>query len=400
MGSASKPRLLERRTAQLGVALVAAAAFLLVVVLFFGLRRERLPGQVSAAVEGESGTLPHKQVRTGKPDRQLWKPADPDRGEEGRYDDHPAIRHYKSLTRYPPSTRRLTANSSDLLNPNARSERRRPVPDREQNRDRSWEVLFTADRYFVRGSESTLVSLALWHGDEPVMPENVRLIAEPDAGRGNAPPITIPVKRAGSAVTAAFLPNEHWPDLVGPFRVTGTFSAKGLREQTGFLSFYFTAEDRIPARFTGTFQDRLSQGDLVVDAGIDVNVGGPYRIEGNLFDESGRPIAWASFGGELAPGVQTVPLSFYGLVFHDAEASPPFVLRDLRGYRQRRGDSPHREDIPTFAGEYRTGDQYTLENFRKEVHDSPRKRQMLKLYQDALDRGVHLTEPQYTGTEQ
>ncbi len=190
------------------------------------------------------------------------------------------------------------------------------------------------------------------------------------------------------------MPNDHWPGLVGQFRVTATFSAEGLREQTGFLAFYFTGEDRIPARFTGGFEDRLAGGDLVVDVGIDVDRAGPYHVEANLFDANERPFGWARFEGELGPGAQTVPLVFYGLVFHDAEASPPFVLRQVRGYRLRRGDSPHREDVPTFAGEYRTSDQYELANFRQEESDSPKKQRMLELYRDALARGVQLTQPQ------
>ena len=49
------------------------------------------------------------------------------------YDDHPSIRQYKAITRYPTSTRRLNKESIDLLNPNKRHERRQPVPDAQTN---------------------------------------------------------------------------------------------------------------------------------------------------------------------------------------------------------------------------------------------------------------------------
>ncbi len=314
--------------------------------------------------------------------------------------DHDAVRRFKENTRYPPSTRRITANSFDLLNPNARHERRQPVPDQENNADLAWHVRFTADRYFVRDDEPTLITLALWHEGTPVLPNDVAMIAEPDAGmEGDVGSVPLAVTPVGSEVATTFVPNDYWPALVGPVRVSVLFSAPGLGEQTGFLSFYFTGEDRIPARFTGDFADAERHGDLVVDVGVAVDKPGRYRIEANLFDAGGDPFGWARFEGDLLPGPQSVPLDFYGLLFHDVAASAPFVVKQVRGYRMRPGDFPNREDIPTFPGEYRTSTNYQLADFRTEENDSPRKRRMLELYRQAIERGVHLTVPEYAGTE-
>jgi hypothetical protein len=328
-------------------------------------------------------------ANTESDEAETEEPSEPD-----PFDSHPAIRHYKELTRYPASTRRLTEESFDLLNPNVRHERRRPLPDPEDNEDLAWEVRYTADRYFVHGDEPVLISLALWHEGEPVMPRDVTLVATPEVADGNGERVAIPVEPVGTELSAIFVPNDFWPSLVGQLRVTATFSAEGLQEQTGFLAFYFTGTDRIPARFTGDFGERLANGDLVIDVGIDVDVDGPYHVEGNLFDAGGRPFGWARFEGELAPGSRTVPLVFYGLLFHDANATAPFFLRQVRGYRIRRADAPHREDVPTFAGEYETSGRYELSSFREEENDSPKRQQMLELYRDALARGVRLTEPQ------
>ena len=139
------------------------------------------------------------------------------------------------------------------------------------------------------------------------------------------------------------MPNEHWPDHIGELEVTATFGAPGLREQTGRLRFYFTGADRIPARFTGQFSDDTRNGDLAIEVGVNIETEGAYRIEGNLFDGDDQPVAWAQAETDLAPGAHDVALVFYGLAFHDARAVAPFTLRELRGYRLRRGDSPHRE---------------------------------------------------------
>lgn len=322
----------------------------------------------------------------------MTKPAAPHEDEE------PApLRRYRELTRYPSSTRRITEDSFDLLNPGARHERRMPIPDQQNNPDHAWQVRFTADRYFVRDAQPALLSLELWHEGRARLPTSVEMIAEPigDGATGGAIPLDLAT--SGTGVQSTFVPNDHWPALVGQIRVTTIFTAEGLSQQTGSLDFYFTGADRIPARFTGEFADRPLRGDLVVEVGVDVDKPGRYRVEGNLADATGRPFGWARFDGDLAGGVQSLPLVFYGLVFHDAEATPPFTLQQVRGYRARRGDVPHREDMATYSGEYRTTSPYTIEDFRTEENDSPRKRRMIAMYQDALDRGVRLTTPEYVG---
>ena len=313
------------------------------------------------------------------------------------YDDHPSIRQYKAVTRYPRSTRRLTTESSDLLNPNKRHERRQAVPDAEDNADRAWEVLYTADRYFVRGQEAVSVTLALWHEGDPVIPTGVAMVVAPPGSSGSGEPVVLSAGRVGSELRAPLVPNEHWPDYIGELEVTATFSAPGLREQTGRLRFYFTGADRIPARFTGLFSDDARNGDLAIQVGVNVETEGSYRIEGNLFDRDDQPVAWAQAETALVPGAHDVTLVFYGLAFHDADAVAPFTLRQVRGYRMRRGDSPHREDIPTYDGEYETSARYSLANFRSEEYESPHKQRMLERYRDAIERGVVLTEPEFVG---
>jgi hypothetical protein len=313
------------------------------------------------------------------------------------YDDHPSIRQYEVITRYPTSTRRLNKESIDLLNPNKRHERRQPVPDAQTNEDRLWEVLYTADRYFVRGEEPIEVSLALWHEGEPVIPSAVRMVAAPPSASGAGDQVELSLERVDSELRASLVPNEHWPDYIGEIEVTTTFNAPGLGEQRGRLRFYFTGAERIPARFTGQFSDDTRNGDLAIEVGVKVETEGSYRIEGNLFDRNDQPVAWAQAEAELAPGAQDVALVFYGLAFHDARAVAPFTLRELRGYRLRRGDSPHREDIPTYEGEYETSSRYSLADFRSEQYESPHKQRMLERYRDALERGVVLTEPEFVG---
>lgn len=322
-------------------------------------------------------------------------PASRDPGVTATDDGRGALRHYKALTRYPASTRRITEDSFDLLNPNARHERRRILPSREDNPDLEWEVRFTADRYFVRGGEPVLISLELWRRDQPVQPRDVVMIAETRDARGLARSAAVEVEHDGRATSALFVPDDHWPDLVGQIRITATFSAEDLRNQTGHIDLYFTGEKRLPARFTGAFREGVLEGDLVIELGVEVRTAGTYHVEGNLYDADGAPFGWARYEGPMMPATTAVPLRFYGLLFHDASARAPFVLRQVRGRRVRPGDVPHREDMPDLEADIVTGAHYRLAEFRSEENDTPKRRKMIDLYEDAIERGVRLTDPQY-----
>jgi hypothetical protein len=314
-------------------------------------------------------------------------------------DEHPAVRQYRTLTRYPATTRRIHDDSHDLLHPNARHERRGPLPAiGEDGQDADWEVLYTADRYFVYGADPAAITLELWRDGEPVLPEDLTLIASPDAADVQAPPVVVSFETVAGRIQALFSPNDFWPDLVGPVRVTATFGAPGIEEQTGYLTFYFTGEERIPARFTGDFRDSVRDGDLVIDVGVDVATAGTFYVEANLYDVDGRPFGWARYEGALGTGNASVPLRYYGLLFHDAQASPPFTVGELRGFRLRPSDMPNREDMRPWDGVYRTGAAYVRSDFSDRENDSARRRKMLAMYQDAIDRGVRLTEAQFTGT--
>lgn len=304
-----------------------------------------------------------------------------------------AIKHLQEINRYPSSSRRLTPHSADLLNPNGRHETRRLLPDSEANADRQWEVLFTADRYFVRGHDPVQVSLELWHEGREVTPRGVVLTANRAGAPDNTDSVALPVKKSAGTATATFIPGDRWPTHVGQIRVEARFSADGLAEQTGSLPFYLTSIERLPAEFTGEFSDQVIDGNLVVDVGVRVDQPGKYRVEGNLFDLYDNPVAWAAFNGDLGAGEQAPALKFYGLVFHDAGLAGPFVLRQIRGHRLRPGDSPHREDMADYPGYYPLDGHYEIADFTSAEYDSPWKQRMLKFYKEALARGVQLTEP-------
>ena len=323
-------------------------------------------------------------------------PAEPQQDDD-QSPEFNVLEQFKQSTRYPPMTRKIGQDSHDLLNPGARYEQRHKLPGDKNNPDLDWEVLYTADRYFVREKEPVLVSLQLWNKGTKVLPVQVTMFAETIAVSENMQPVRLLTRVDGAARTAVFKPNDFWPDYAGQVRVTTEFSAEGLKKQVGSLDFFFTGATRIPAVFTGKIGDRLDNGDLVFDIEVDVKTAGNYRIDGSLFDSSGMPFGWARFEGTLIKGRVFITLRYYGLLFHDTQAVGPYMLQNLHGARLRPGDIPHKEDMPEFATDKVSTAFYELNRFRSDVNASPRRQRMIEMYEDAERRGVKLTVPAYTG---
>lgn len=369
----------SRRLAVLAAVIAALAAWLLIALRPADLRE--LPGQDAGVDAGPPA------LTAGTPDALSGPDSDSSDGGE------PAF--VQSINRYPAGNRRLTDESHDLLTPGARHERRQRLPNDPDQPDPGWEVLFTADRYFISGDEKALVTLELWHEGQPVQPESVTLTAR--TGEPERAALALRAGMAGALVQTPFVPDEAWPDYAGPVRVTARFSADGMMPQTGVLDFHFTGSKRTPGVFSGEVADRLADGSLAFDIGVEVYVAGRFRIEANLFDALGRPFGWAQFDGPLGKGRQRVTLVFDGLLFHDAQASAPFLLTQVRGYRMAPAHRSGKQSMPATDLAYATHGEYELADFRDTFRQSPRQQRMRERYEDARQRGVKLTEPEYTG---
>ncbi|MBT8117337.1 MAG: hypothetical protein KJO66_05855 [Gammaproteobacteria bacterium] len=315
--------------------------------------------------------------------------------DESSGDEDSALAYYKTINRYPANNRRLTDESHDLLNPGARHEQRQRLPNDPDNPDPGWEVLFTADRYYITGKENAEITLQLWHQDQPVTPEGVQLYAQ--TGGGSRPPLTVRTRSSSTGIEAMFRPDDAWPDYAGPVRVTARFSADGMMPQTGMLDFHFTGSEQNPGEFTGAVSERMAEGNLVFDIGVEVFIAGRFRIEANLFDALGQPFGWARFDGALDKGRQSLALVFDGLLFHDAQAKAPFLLTQVRGYRLAPEHASGRQIMTEVSLSYATSGDFELADFRDTIRISPRQQRMLDMYEEAQRRGVKLTQPEYTG---
>lgn len=132
-------------------------------------------------------------------------------------------------------------------------------------------------------------------------------------------------EESGDGVFTGFFrfPIARIPDLAESFLVRVEAEKPDgsvLKAASGFL--YSNPH----ARLTGQYSEELVDGNLVISAEVEVSREGRFHLAGTLYDVTGRPVGWAQAAEMLEPGTHWIPLSYYGLMFHEVDARGPFVL--------------------------------------------------------------------------
>lgn len=312
-----------------------------------------------------------------------------------RNDLPPSVRNYLDNTIYPPGTGRLAENNYDLLSPNSRHEDFRPIPETfSTNGDEVVSVRLTSDRYYYEGDDPIELTLAIRQGTAPIEALSISAGATREGRgglKGNRVGLRFIRDRNSEELTARLDP-ARFADHHGPILVDAQIEYQRgvVHEET--MRLFLTPEGQIPARFTGEVEDVLSNGSLLVEIGIDVENPGFYRIDANLYDRTGAPLAYSAFKGDLGRGDSVVPIEFFGRLLLDAGARGPFTLGEIRGYRFIDGGYPDRERIPDLPGRYPT-DDYGLTSFAPDEYMSPDKQRMVDLLMEDVARGIAIDAP-------
>jgi hypothetical protein len=305
----------------------------------------------------------------------------PERGTAGLSTDDP-LTAYRKANVYPPTSRPLTAEQVDLLQPNQRHEAMQPT---EHGLGVSY--LFTADRYFVIADETLTATLDVRKNGTPIpvkITEAYAAVLDPVTHLDKRIPLTFGAR--GAILATTFAPATLPLKRQAAIAMYVEFD-HGAGTQRGHFDFQYTPAGGIPARFTGAFGDAIDAGSLVIHAGVEVTAPGHYVIDANLFDAADQPVAWSRFKGELAAGTQAADLVFFGKVIVDAAAHGPFHIGQLRGSRYAPGEDPDLEQMPSFTGSFVT-QPYPTTAFSDAEYDSADKQRMIQLLgQDNGHRG-------------
>ncbi|MEB2345368.1 MAG: hypothetical protein OZ948_11565 [Deltaproteobacteria bacterium] len=306
------------------------------------------------------------------------------------------IRRFLEATPYPASSGRLTRAHEDLLFPNRRHERPRPIPDTAgapPGEQVTW--LFTADHWAYVGPDTVHAWLEVRQGEAAVP---VEVVAASAVREGRSGPVGEPyplVFRPEGDRLVTELPLHRFADHHGAILLTVRFAWAPGREHEDALRIFSTPADRIPGRFASV-HDSLYEGSLRIGVGIDLDQAGFYRFDANVYGADGEPLAFASFKGELAPGAQTVPLDVYGKILRDAGVPGPYTIGEVRGYRFLDGRFPDREELLLLPGRHKTR-RYPLDVFTNASHVDAHELHMVELMREDLARGVAVVVPPRPG---
>ncbi len=332
----------------------AAAAIVAVGAWIFFLLRQEAPSADADSNEFLSDFLPGG---TGNTDMQT--------GEGSAFDD-PAetLADYKKWAQYPPTTRPLHAGQVDLLRPFDLPRPPTPVLQFQKGdctgtgtdiqcakppTPTGVACALTPERSFSVGTGDFKVTLSCTPTESearrPLAIENLRAIIHRNEGG----------KQVKSLPPIAFGDNGRDGDAIAGDHVY-TFVVRPAAKDWGFLFLqvafkvngmdhgqsagWFSTPHRVAA-FKQGVTDREENGHLVVSVPITVYKTGHYSLAANLVDaEDDRPVASASWNGDLAAGDQVVPMQFFGKVIHDSRIDGPYRITHLRGQRENSAVSP------------------------------------------------------------
>lgn len=309
-----------------------------------------------------------------------------------------AARRYLDANVYPPTSGRLQAGQLDLLEPNRRWERPRTIPD-TLGQEPETTFLLTADHYYYTSDEEAHVELKVERGGRPVAARVLSATAQAE-GRGGLLPASERLDFApeDGELVADLALSRTFADHHGPILLSVRFEWETGKSQDDAIRIFTTPAGRVPAKLTGDFRDSLRGGSLLVEAGIEVFAPGFYRFDANAFDAQGRPVAFASFKGELEKTDRWVPFEFFGKVLRDAGAEGPLTIRHVRGYRFLDGGFPDRERLRDQALVWTTG-SYSAAAFSEEPYTSEHQEHMVELMLEDVAAGRSLDLPPLAGGE-
>lgn len=301
------------------------------------------------------------------------------------------------LNRFPPDSQPLTPAMTDVLKPYSRHETPVAIPRKKDGKidpETSPYVLFTGPKYLLSPGTPIEAHLEVFarRPKEGEPPERMEVdIADARLLKFGQPQFTTVVKAplndagnngdpvAGDRVYSVTIPASALESLAtynGMLQLTADVRLNGV-DGISHLTLDFMMTAAPPAVFTDNVRERLAPQGLELTVRVDVKQKGNYFTQALLFDSKNKPIGYAVSRNAWDVGPREATFLFFGLLFHDANAQGPYVMRTLTGARLAEGNEPFNTEMPPYAGEYWTKN-YPLSDFSTNEYESPNKDKLIQ----------------------
>jgi hypothetical protein len=138
------------------------------------------------------------------------------------------------------------------------------------------------------------------------------------------------------------------------------------------VSESFYSSPMVAGKFTGQFQEKLENGSLVIDAGVEIQKHMACFVRANLYSaDSDSPLQHADRRMLVDPSMKTISFTFFGKIFRDYGDEGTFRLQDLTATCENVPYPPewfldsgnHQEDIAQFFKNTKTSWEPTSISF-------------------------------------
>ena len=226
------------------------------------------------------------------------------------------IKEHETFTRYPSQNRRFERIERDPVSMTYETHNRTSESDDKASSITAW----ADQKYMLRGEQVTISARVDSQSTQGIANRMLtEIIVNERQSLGTFS--LVDGNRDGTYnFTASSEITQNWP--IGIYKALIVSDHKNLSE-----SVSFTVSPPV-IRLTGEHRDTLtSNGDLRVDIEIETTESARYYIRASLYSSTNDPIGSAEYSEQLPPGKHWIPLTYFGLMVHDAGEPGPYLLK-------------------------------------------------------------------------
>lgn len=230
------------------------------------------------------------------------------------------LKDYDEFKRYPGNNQRIAAPDQDPLIKGYQVDERTTVSEDKNNALTIW----SDKKYYLRG-EQVLVSAYVTDDTGTRIPVNLaaQLIFNE---RESIQALEFEDKDQDAVYELNFIADEidETSLQAGIYKVLIVSDTNELIDSVAFV----LADPE--AAFTGNYRDSVTpEGNLSIEAEVEVTLSDRFYFQASLYTELGEPIGGTQVTLNLDKGKNWVPMEFYGLMLHDSMVDGPYLLRNI-----------------------------------------------------------------------
>ncbi len=269
------------------------------------------------------------------------------------------IAAFKEFTQYPPESRPLHTANWDLLHPWSTDTPSLPMIPRSSMRqieslraagvpeEEAWQSValpaslpryqFVMNKTILAGTQDELqAQLTVASNQGAALPLRIHVtqaevIGDSDFGSPNLGRVPFSCTSDATVCTFRWKAPSAQKQFWGTLELVVTATVEGMAGDFVIRQPFFSSP-MVAGRFTGQFDERLENGSLVIDAGVQVQKRMACFVSANLFSiDKNVPTHHAERRMIVDPSMKTISLNFFGKVFRDQGHEGAFRLQDLKG---------------------------------------------------------------------